>query len=300
MRGVLTMHFVPLLQGDVQYPLIPSAAMKKATELQLNLGDCIEGVRSLPDASVDVVVTSPPYNLGIEYASYEDSRGRAEFLDWCVQWATEVKRVLKGDGSFFLNVGASPRNPLFPHELILRLVPLFTLQNTFHWIKSITVEPKKGPPISVGHFKPLNSRRFITDCHEYLFHLSKDGKVELDRLAIGVEYADKSNIARWGHTKGEDRRCRGNVWYVPYKTILSRKGERPHPATFPVRLAAQCIRLHGIRDGMTVMDPFLGIGHAALAAQECGVARFIGYEIDRGYFEEASRRLAAPRQEALL
>lgn len=274
--------------------------MKKATEFQLILGDCVEGMKSLPEECVDVVVTSPPYNLGIEYSSYKDCRERTEYLDWCTRWATEVKRVLKNDGSFFLNVGASPRSPLLPHELVLRLVTLFVLQNTLHWIKSITVEPKKGPPVSVGHFKPLQSRRYITDCHEYLFHLTKEGNVEIDRLAIGVEYADKTNIARWGHTGGKDRRCRGNVWFVPYKTIMNRKGERPHPATFPVRLAEQCIRLHGLLDGMTVMDPFLGIGNAALAAQECGVARFIGYEIDPVYFEEASNRVAAPRQGALL
>ncbi len=297
---VLIFRFRPVLAGGRPIPFNPVLEMKMTTEFQFNLGDCVEGMRSLPDACVDVVVTSPPYNLGIEYSSYEDNREWIEFLDWCVRWATEVKRVLKADGSFFLNVGASPRNPLFPHELILRLVPLFILQNTLHWIKSITVEPKKGPPVSVGHFKPLNSRRYITDCHEYLFHLTKEGNVELDRLAVGVEYADKSNIARWGHTRGEDKRCRGNAWFVPYKTIMSRKGERPHPATFPVRLAEQCIRLHGLRDGMTVMDPFLGIGHAALAAQECGVARFIGYEIDPDYFAEASSRVAAPHQGALL
>lgn len=268
-------------------------------DFHLHRGDCVEGMRRLPEACVDVVVTSPPYNLGIAYSKYRDNESRERYLDWCVTWATETKRVLKDNGSFFLNVGASPKNPLFPHELVLRLVPLFTLQNTLHWIKSITVQPKEGPAISAGHFKPLNSKRFITDCHEYLFHLTKTGDVPLDRLAVGVEYSDKSNIARWNHTGGEDRRCRGNNWFVPYKTIASRDSDRPHPATFPVQLAEQCIRLHGIRDGMTVMDPFLGIGHAALAARECGVGKFIGFEIDPDYFAEAESRLAQPVEEAL-
>jgi len=272
---------------------------RASTDFQLYHGDCVEGMRRLPDATVDVVVTSPPYNLGIAYSKYRDDEARGAYLDWCVTWATEVKRVLRDDGSFFLNVGASPKNPMLPHELILRLVPLFTLQNTLHWIKSITVQPKNAPAISAGHFKPLNSNRYITDCHEYLFHLTKFGDVQLDRLAVGVEYSDKSNIARWGHTGGQDRRCRGNNWFVPYKTIMSRGSERPHPATFPVQLAAQCIRLHGVREEMTVMDPFLGIGHAALAARECGVERFIGFEIDPGYFGEAEKRLAAPVEGAL-
>jgi site-specific DNA-methyltransferase (adenine-specific) len=145
--------------------------------------------------------------------------------------------------------------------------------------------------VSAGHFKPLNSKRYLTDCHEYVFHLTKSGNVPLDRLAIGVEYADKSNIARWGHTGGNDRRCRGNNWFVPYETIVNRASERPHPATFPVALAEMCVRLHGIYPTTTMLDPFLGIGNSALAAEVCGVHRFIGFDIDPGYLAEAKARI---------
>jgi len=263
------------------------------TVLDLRSGDCLAGMAALEAGSVDVVVTSPPYNLGIDYASYRDTAPRADFLDWCYAWADEVRRVLRPAGSFFLNVGAAPANPLFPHEVLLKLQPLFRLQNTFHWIKSITVQPRGAPDLSVGHFKPINSQRFVTDCHEYIFHLTKTGDVPLDRLAIGVEYADKSNIARWGHTEGRDKRCRGNNWFIPYKTIKSRDAERPHPATFPTQLAEQCIRLHGNVATQTVLDPFLGIGHAAEAALRCGVEKFIGFEIDPGYLDEARLRLTS-------
>ncbi len=262
------------------------------TEFELHHGDCLAGMRALASESVDLVVTSPPYNLGIAYSKYSDDAAREEYLHWCGQWASEIKRVLKPDGSFFLNVGAAPANPMLPHELVLQLRPLFVLQNTIHWIKSITVTTRDGLDISAGHFKPINSPRYITDCHEYLFHLTKSGFVTLDRLAIGVAYSDKSNIARWGHTEGRDRRCRGNNWFIPYKTIKSRAGERPHPATFPVALATQCIKLHGQRAGLVMLDPFLGIGHSALAAKECGVGRFIGFEIDEEYLKEARKRLS--------
>ena len=95
------------------------------TILDLRLGDCLEGMAALEPDSVDVVVTSPPYNLGIDYATYRDTAPRDAFLDWCHAWATEVRRVLKPAGSFFLNVGAAPANPLFPHEVLLKLQPLF-------------------------------------------------------------------------------------------------------------------------------------------------------------------------------
>ena len=146
-----------------------------------------------------------------------------------------------------------------------------------------------------GHFKPINSPRFLNDCHEYVFHFTKSGRVELNRLALGVPYQDKSNIARWSHTRGKDLRCRGNTWFVPYETIQSREKERPHPATFPVQLAEWCIKLHGASRVGTMLDPFLGIGNSAVAAQRCGVRRFIGFEIDDAYLAEAKRRIVKSR-----
>jgi site-specific DNA-methyltransferase (adenine-specific) len=199
---------------------------------------------------------------------------------------------------------------MLPHEIVMELRDLFVLQNTIHWIKSITInEPCSHRPVagqrqraretghrpvvasmrSYGHFKPISSRRFLNDCHEYIFHFTIDGSVEIDRLALGVPYQDKSNISRWSHTRGSDLRCRGNTWFIPYETIQSREQERPHPATFPVKLAEWCIKLHGM--SQTMLDPFLGIGNSAVAAQRCGVKKFIGFEIDETYLAEAKRRL---------
>ena len=170
----------------------------------------------------------------------------------------------------------------------------FVLQNTLHWIKSITVETKDGTPVSAGHFKPVNSDRYVNDCHEFVFHFTKTGNTRLCRLAVGVPYADKSNISRWGHTNGHDLRCRGNTWFIPYKTIHDRANQRPHPATFPVALAELCIKLHGRPETMTMLDPFVGIGHAALAAKACGVKKFIGFDIDSDYLARARENLAQP------
>lgn len=265
---------------------------KKRPVLRLYKSDCIKGMRKhVPDDSVDIVITSPPYNLGVKYNSYEDDKEWAGFLDWCCEWASEVHRCLKPDGSFFLNVGCSPSAPLFPHMLLHRLSDEklehhFVLQNTIHWIKSLAV-PRNGEEVTIGHIKPINSERFISDGHEFIFHLTPNGNTKLDRLAVGVPYADKSNIARWKHTGGSDLKCRGNVWFIPYKTIQNRAKERPHPATFPTELAAKCIRLHGKNGSSIVMDPFLGIGHAAFAAIDCGVAEFVGFEIDGEYLKVA-------------
>jgi site-specific DNA-methyltransferase (adenine-specific) len=263
--------------------------------MKFHPGDCLRILPTLPEKSVDLIVTSPPYNLGIDYSTFSDSAPREEFIDWCRQWATELKRVMADNASFFLNIGAAPANPLLPHQLLLALTdgsePLFVLQNTFHWIKSITVETRDGQEISAGHFKPINSKRYVNDCHEYIFHLTKSGDIPLDRRAGGVPYQVKSNIARWGHTGGEDKRCRGNNWFIPYETIVSREKERPHPATFPVALATQCIRLHGVSRKTRMLDPFLGIGSSAVAAFQNGIVKFTGIELDTGYLKIARRRL---------
>ena len=268
---------------------------------RLEVKDCVKGMLEMPDAFVDLVVTSPPYNLGIKYRNYNDSRNRSEYLNWSRGWASQVKRVLKDKGSFFLNLGSAPSNPLIPHELIVTLKDLgFVLQNTFHWIKSITVQMKEGDLISAGHFKPLHSKRFVNDCHEYVFHLTKHGDTPLDRLAVGVPYSDKSNIKRWAHTKGRDLRCRGNNWFIPYKTIMSRSKQRPHPATFPIELAEFCIKVHGAKPEFVVMDPFLGIGHSALAARNCRIKEFIGFDIDPSYVKLARAFLAKGSTEPTL
>lgn len=261
------------------------------THFDLRHQDCIQGMSRLGDESVDLVVTSPPYNLGIRYGKYSDREDRQSYLKWCTAWATQVRRALKPSGSFFLNVGAAPSNPMLPHEIVMTLRGLFLLQNTIHWIKSITIEDRNGDLKSHGHFKPINSKRFLNDCHEYIFHFAKSPGLEIDRLALGVPYQDKSNIARWSHTAGTDLRCRGNTWFIPYETIQSRGKDRPHPATFPIQLAEWCIKLHGVRGVRTMLDPFLGIGNSAVAARRCGVKKFVGFEIDETYLAEAKKRL---------
>jgi site-specific DNA-methyltransferase (adenine-specific) len=266
-------------------------------ELTLHRCDCVEGMRRLvAPGSVDAVVTSPPYNVGVKYSKYDDTVSREEYLDWLDGWAVAVKETLSDAGSLFLNVGSVPSDPWVPFQVVGVMGRHFKLQNVIHWVKAISIEksdtgdyPGLAGDLSVGHYKPVNSPRFLNDCHEYVFHLTKTGRVEIDRLALGVPYRDKSNVRRW-KSAARDLRCRGNVWFVPYETIQSRADERPHPATFPVKLAAMCLKLAGLSKIRLAMDPFLGIGHAAVAAAQLGV-NFVGFEIDAGYFKRAGENL---------
>ena len=237
----------------------------------------------MPDESVDLIVTSPPYNLGIGYTQYDDRKAEEDYLEWMISVAVALKRVLRPDGSFFLNVAGSSTQPWLPFELIIRLRQLFALQNHIAWIKSVAIGDD-----GVGHFKPVPGERFLHRNHEHIFHLTHHGKVQLDRLAVGVPFKDKSNIARRSHAR--DLRCRGDTWFIPYKTVQSRTEKFSHPGTFPLELPRWCIRLHG-QPGAVVLDPFAGAGTTVLAAAMEGCVG-IGIEIDPGYVATAEARLA--------
>jgi site-specific DNA-methyltransferase (adenine-specific) len=260
------------------------------------LKDCITGLKeNVKDRSADVVVTSPPYNIGTSYGSYKDELPREKYLTWIEEAGIAVKQSLTDDGSFFLNIGNKLKDPWIAWDVAYVLRKYFVLQNVIHWVKSIAISkaqvgnyPNIAGDIAVGHFKPIMSNRFLNDCHEYIFHFTKYGDVHLDKLAVGVSYQDKTNIERWKAANKEDRRDRGNMWFIPYQTIQSRSKQRPHPATFPVKLPEMCIRLHG--NAKLVVDPFVGIGSTAVAAMRLGIS-FVGFEIDKEYLDATIDRI---------
>lgn len=277
-------------------PLQPYRTLRRhGVTLQFFLGDCLDILPRLGRESVDVVVTSPPYNLGIGYRSYDDTMPRDEYLSWTGRWVGEAGATLHREGSLFLNVGAKPKDPWVAMDIAQAVRPHLRLQNTIHWVKSIVIERNAAGAsaglmrdLAVGHYKPINSPRFLNDCHEFIFHFTPEGTTPLDRTAIGVPYQDKSNVNRW-QSAGRDVRCRGNAWFLPYETINSREKDRPHPATFPVRLPEYCLRLHGASRGAVVMDPFTGLGSTGVACARLGLD-FIGIELDREYLDAAIAR----------
>lgn len=289
------------------------------------LQDCIEGMNNLPTNSVDIVVTSPPYNLGIDYSTYKDNKPRQEYLAWLDKVFAAIKHCLKNDGHFWLNVGYSNIDPWVGMDVAQVARSHFVLQNNFTWVKSITIDN-----VTTGHFKPINSDRFANPTWEHLFHFTKNGAVPCDKLAVGVPYMWDCNIDNTGRMRGRlakkygfkdqkdfnknataeikekfeqefaektkdkkpkpDKRCRGNSWFVPYDTIANREKHRgSHPATFPVALVENCIKFSGLRSG-TLVDPFMGSGTSAIAAFRQGLD-YIGFDIDENYKQFAEDRI---------
>jgi site-specific DNA-methyltransferase (adenine-specific) len=276
------------------------AAPQSTTRSRVRTIGCVSGMRRFvePD-SVSVIVTSPPYNLGKAYARYDDSRPRERYLAWLRRVSRACRRVLSPEGSFFLNLGNRPSDQLWAFDALEQFRADFRIQNTILWVKSIAIGrgdvgkgSDVGSDLAVGHFKPINSDRYLNGLTEYVFHLTRSGKVPLDKLAVGVPYQDKSNMVRFAGS-GADLRDRGNVWFIPYDTIHS-GAERSHPCVFPIRLPEMCIQLHGVSRTKLVMDPFLGTGSTALAADRLNLP-FVGFDIDLKYTAMAKAAVATQR-----
>ena len=262
--------------------------------------------RELEPRSVDVIVTSPPYNLGIRYNTYEDTLSQADYLEWTSAWIGAAARVLKPHGSLFLNVGTRPSDPWTALDVAQAARAHLRLQNIIHWVKSIAIDQESTGAaagltrdLAVGHYKPINSDRFLNDCHEFVFHFTPDGDTRLDRLALGVPYQDQSNITRW-RAAADGVRCRGNTWFIPYETIQRRDRDRPHPATFPSRLPEQCLRLHGLSGIETRDGSVHGAGQHRRRVRAAGREfRWLGHRRDvsgRGGRADARRRRTRPRR----
>src|ERR1019366_4505821 len=249
--------------------------------IEIWCGDCVTLMRErIPDESIAVVTTSPPYNQGVQYRSYDDDQDEDDYLEWMAEVFTEIDRVLTPDGSLFLVVGHAARKPWTAMRVAEVAGKRFQLQNQIVWVKAITLNGE-----SHGHFSPISSKRFLNRVWGFVFHFTKTGKVPLDRLAVGVPYDDDRNAGRTGSAL----RCGGDVWFIPYDTVHGGEDRGEHPATFPPEVAEQCIKLVGIKPDMKTLDPFCGVTGMD-AASRLGVDG-IGIELDQAYCQTARRRL---------
>lgn len=266
------------ISGKARVDLIGNAACVE--------GDSLQVMKAMEDGVVDLTMTSPPYNLGIPYADgIDDAQPRAVYLDWMREVFGELHRILKDDGQVLVNIGGSLVDPGVPYEVLqVARDAGFQLQNNIIWAKHISVDDQ----LSIGHFKPVNSDRFLNNVFEHVFHLTKDRKRPIDRLSVGVKFVHPSNLSRWNHTR--DKRCRGNIWMVPYETVTSQR-DAAHPATYPEQLVKMGLSLMGAKKGQIILDPFVGTGTTSAVAAMKGIDS-IGIEMSPTYAAAFRARIA--------
>ena len=233
--------------------------------------------------SVDIVITSPRYNFNKNYPGVSDKTSMGDYLMEMQTLAQGLQHVLRDDGLIFLNVGTNAANPLHDTEVASCFISTgLVLQERIIWVKA----DDDG-----GHFTPINSKCYLNNLWETIFIFSTSGRVDLDRLAIGIPYKDESNIKRW--KSGKAVHCRGDVWRINYQTIQNRDKERDgHEATFPRELVQRCLLLAAReRTNLVILDPCCGTGTVPCVAIEQG---HIGLGIDLSFpmADAAARNLS--------
>lgn len=231
--------------------------------INIHLGDCVLDLQFERPGIIDCMVTSPPY---------KDSDGYTESLMQEVfKYAFER---MKNNTLLFVNFGHLAEDKMRPFKVAMLIEACgFKLQETFVWVKN--------------HYRPIQGKRRVNNLTEFIFMFSKGDMPELDRLAVGIPYADKSNIGRYGVS---DLKCAGNVWNIAYDTIQS-SDDKLHNDRFPLDLPLRCLKLAGVKPGQLVCDPFTGSGTTALACKQLGCS-FIGWEINQTHYETAIKRVA--------
>ncbi len=225
----------------------------------------------LPDASVALMVTSPPYHVGKDY----DSDGSFEdYLDMLSKVFAETRRVLEPGGRAVVNVANLGRRPYVPlsHLVTARMLEAgFFMRGEIIWQKS---RGANGNCAWGSWRSPSNP--VVRDIHEYCLVFSKGrfDRVRRGETTIGAEDFMANTLSIW--------------------EIAAESAARvQHPAPFPVELPRRFIELYTYLDEL-VLDPFMGSGSTAVAAVETG-RRYVGYELNPEYAEAAERRIAAAR-----
>ncbi len=227
-----------------------------------------EDMAGLPDSSIHLMVTSPPYNA---QKDYDQDLTMIEYLSMlnCV-WQ-EVYRVLVPGGRVCINVANLGRKPYLPmHSYILQqMLELgFLMRGEIIWDKASSASPSTAWGSWLSASNPV-----LRDVHEYILVFSKGTfkRPQGDR----INTIEKEDFLTW--TK--------SVWQFP-AVQASKIG---HPAPFPIELPHRCIQLYTYQNDI-VLDPFAGSGTTCLAAKQDG-RQFVGYEINPEYCQLAEDRL---------
>lgn len=230
-----------------------------------------ENMDEIETNSMDVIITSPPYNRKKVYSDdqgeiYNDSKPLNEYFSFLTRVWRECYRVLKPTGIFFLNIGDSALDQGLSENVVeLAQNAGFSRLQTIIWVKSF---------LGKGHYTPTGGHRRLNNIWENIFLLVKDKKqYKINPRAVGIPYADKSNIGRYSD---DDLRDAGNIWLIPYIKTTGVTVKKGHEAPFPLELPYKCIKLSG-KEVKYILDPFVGTGTTLAASKLLGKIGY-GYE----------------------
>ena len=229
-----------------------------------------EQMEELPDNSVHLMVTSPPYNVGKEY---DENLTLSEYRAFLKRVWGEVKRVLVPGGRVCINVANLGRKPYIPlHVFIVEdMLDLgFLMRGEIIWNKGASGSPSTAWGSWLSAKNPT-----LRDVHEYILVFSKGA---FRREGLGR----KSTISA-----EEFLEFTKSVWTFPAEPAK----KVGHPAPFPIELPYRLIQLYTFAEEV-ILDPFMGSGQTAIAALKAG-RHYVGYDVNEEYVQLAERRIAA-------
>lgn len=276
--------------------------IEKIGELDLNkthLGDCIELAKKLPDNSIDLIVTSPPYADTVSYGNSVKVLTPEEYIDWFLPLFHEAQRFLKDTGSFILNINDRATNGernIYVFELVTRIVKEAKLKlfDRYIWFKKSAL--------------PMPGDKRLNDRIEYIFHFVKDSKkLKTNTDNVRVPYEEISLKRFKNKVHGND------IVLSDGRTVLSQRGSsqphplgaKPitvfrfdtgsalrgleHPAPFHPQLPEFFIKWLTDENDI-VLDPFMGGGTTALVSKKLN-RKYLGFEINSEYIKMTEERL---------
>jgi len=228
-----------------------------------------EDMAELPDNSVHLMVTSPPYNVGKEY---DENLSLKEYRELLTHVFKETYRVLVPGGRACINVANLGRKPYIPlHSYIIEDMQSigFLMRGEILWDKGSSASPSTAWGTYLKANNPV-----LRDVHEYILVFCKDTFTRLN------PQKRKSTIS-----KEEFLEFTKSVW----RFAAERASKVGHPAPFPVELPYRLIQLYTF-EGEIVLDPFAGSGTTCIAALKTK-RKFVAYDTDKKYCDLAEKRI---------
>ncbi len=263
--------------GNKKTKEAPIEESKENPPEQLDIIHCRDSrdMSHLPDSSVHLMITSPPYNVGKDY---DEDLSLAEYKDLLSAVLAETHRVLDEGGRACINIaniGRSPYIPLHAALIEIALAQGFLMRGEIIWDKGASA----GSSCAWGSWKSA-SNPVLRDVHEYILIFSKG---QYQRKAKGENSISRDSFLE--NTK--------SLWR--FSATSAKKAK--HPAPFPVELPLRLIELYSFV-GDIILDPFIGSGTTAEAALRAG-RYYVGYEKEKEYVEVANERIERVQNELM-
>lgn len=233
--------------------------------------DCLEGMKRIPDESIDTVVTSPPYNINKKYGSYKDNLELNEYLNFLESVFKQIYRVMKNRSNFMLNVGKYIDSDGNAIPLQYLLYPILK-EVGFRFRQDIVWSFSGG----------MQAKKKLTGQYENIMWLYKDDYYfDLDSIRV-------KEWKRFDKRNNPNGKNPTDVWEfnrVAYGAVEKTE----HICQFPIKMINR-IAKGFVPDAGIILDPFMGSGTTAIACMNTN-RNYIGFELDKTYYEKSLERI---------